>query len=446
MLKYVAHFMSSLLNCDSASKRLARRRRQTYGPDNTDGIVTIKMKADRQQIFGFNLRIEAEKNNPVVVSKVILNSPADTCLPQLNEGDQILSVNNNDIRGLKQDEIEKLIQRAAESSDRELNLRVRQRVYDGEEEKDAAFSQFSKTTNASPRLPRRDTLSDSIVLLSEGLEDESLIFKFESIYRRKPGETTEIAKLHENLRKNRYRDISPYDATRVVLQSCTSGDYINASHVNMEIPTSKIVNKYIATQGPLPTTCIEFWQMVWEQKSTLIVMLTTLLERGRLKCHKYWPDKNKTETYGQLEITCVVEVETTSLVHRELHLINKEESTERKVIQMQYVAWPDHGVPVDASDFLAFVGKVRNYREGTDVPIIVHCSAGIGRTGVLILMETAMCLIEADEPVYPIEVVLEMRRQRAMLIQTTSQFKFVCEAILKVFKEGIVKPLEAPTR
>ncbi|XP_022240781.1 tyrosine-protein phosphatase 1-like isoform X2 [Limulus polyphemus] len=418
MLKYVAHFMSSLLNCDSASKRLARRRRQTYGPDNTDGIVTIKMKADRQQIFGFNLRIEAEKNNPVVVSKVILNSPADTCLPQLNEGDQILSVNNNDIRGLKQDEIEKLIQRAAESSDRELNLRVRQRVYDGEEEKDAAFSQFSKTTNASPRLPRRDTLSDSIVLLSEGLEDESLIFKFESIYRRKPGETTEIAKLHENLRKNRYRDISPYDATRVVLQSCTSGDYINASHVNM----------------------------VWEQKSTLIVMLTTLLERGRLKCHKYWPDKNKTETYGQLEITCVVEVETTSLVHRELHLINKEESTERKVIQMQYVAWPDHGVPVDASDFLAFVGKVRNYREGTDVPIIVHCSAGIGRTGVLILMETAMCLIEADEPVYPIEVVLEMRRQRAMLIQTTSQFKFVCEAILKVFKEGIVKPLEAPTR
>lgn len=99
---------------------------------------------------------------------------------------------------------------------------------------------------------------------------------------------------------------------------------------------------------------------------------------------------------------------------------------------MQYVAWPDHGVPESSRQFIEFVQEVRQHRLGTVEPILVHCSAGIGRTGVLILMETAMCLIEANEPVYPLEIVRTMRDQRAMLIQTSSQYKFVCEAIVKV--------------
>jgi tyrosine-protein phosphatase non-receptor type 4 len=107
-------------------------------------------------------------------------------------------------------------------------------------------------------------------------------------------------------------------------------------------------------------------------------------------------------------------------------------SESRNIKQMQYIAWPDHGVPDDSSDFLDFVLRVRQHRVGMDKPSVVHCSAGIGRTGVLITMETAMCLIEANQPVYPIEIARTMRDQRAMMIQTTSQFKFVCEAILCV--------------
>ncbi|XP_013774130.2 tyrosine-protein phosphatase non-receptor type 3-like isoform X2 [Limulus polyphemus] len=414
MWKYVEQFVSSLLNCHTGSEQTRSRTTQSGSGENSS----------------------------VVVSNVLRKSPSDTCLPRLNEGDEILSINNNEVRAVKPEQIEKLIQAAANTRGKKLCWRVRQRVYDREERKDTLISQVSQKKYVSLPLLRRDTLSESIAVIRERLEDESLILKFESIHRKQSGETTNIAKLSENVQKNRYRDISPYDTTRVVLEDCITGDYINASHINMMIPTSNIVNRYIATQGPLPTTCIEFWQMVWEQKSKLVVMVTTLLERGRTKCHKYWPDKHKTETFGHLEVTCIVEMETPYLVHREFCLKNKQTNTETNVIQMQYVAWPDHGVPIDASDFLSFVWKVREYRDEVNAPTIVHCSAGIGRTGVLILMETAMCLIEANEPVYPIQIVLEMRRQRAMLIQTTSQFKFVCEAIVRVFNDGTVKPLE----
>lgn len=105
----------------------------------------------------------------------------------------------------------------------------------------------------------------------------------------------EVSKLPENLAKNRYRDVLPYDATRVRLRpppgaSPKDGDgYINANFVNMEIPTSGIVNRYIAAQGPLPHTTADFWRVVWEQLATTVVMLTATVERGRVKCHQYWP-------------------------------------------------------------------------------------------------------------------------------------------------------------
>lgn len=210
----------------------------------------------------------------------------------------------------------------------------------------------------------------------------------------------------------------------------------------MKVPSSGIVNRYIATQGPLQSTAVDFWQMVWEQQSTLVVMLTTLVEKGRLKCYKYWPSLYETHSFGQLQVSCVAEQETNSFAFREFSLVRSDGTAEeRHISHMQYLAWPDHGVPDDATDFLEFIGRVRNARDAMVEPTIVHCSAGIGRTGVLILMETAMCLIEANEPVYPLEITRTMRDQRAMLIQTASQYKFVCEAILKVYREGIVKPL-----
>ncbi len=113
--------------------------------------------------------------------------------------------------------------------------------------------------------------------------------------------------LVKNATKNRYKDISSYDSTRVVLTSCPSDDYINANHVVMEIPGSGIINRNIDTQGPLSTTCLDFWYMIWEQESSLVIMLTTVVERARIKCLKFWSDKDETVLYGSVSVTCTRE-------------------------------------------------------------------------------------------------------------------------------------------
>jgi len=279
-----------------------------------------------------------------------------------------------------------------------------------------------------------------LVMLKDALVNGNTITQFDQLYRKKPGLTMNDCRTNANINKNRYRDVCPYDSTRIQLHSAPSGDYINASLVKMEIPSSGIVNRYIAAQGPLPHTSADFWYMVWEQSSSMIVMLTTTVERGRVKCHQYWPKLYESIDFGnRFTVKCIKERETSQCAYREFSIRDRQTKDERRVLQMQYTAWPDHGVPDDPGQFIDFVDEVRSARTGLD-PIVVHCSAGIGRTGVLILMETAACLVEANEPVYPLDIVRTMRDQRAMLIQTPGQYKFVCEAILKAYNEGLIKP------
>ncbi|KAL0117381.1 hypothetical protein PUN28_010306 [Cardiocondyla obscurior] len=220
-----------------------------------------------------------------------------------------------------------------------------------------------------------------------------------------------------------------------------NGDYINANYVNMEIPGSGIINRYIATQGPLSSTVADFWQMVLEAGSTLVVMLTTLVERGRAKCHQYWPAYNETLTLRNLTLTSTAENVEDTFIFREFILRDVNTGEERDITHMQYCSWPDHGVPNDWRQFTTFTERVRAARTGIVEPAVVHCSAGIGRTGVLVLMETALCLIEANQPVYPLDIVRSMRDQRAMMIQNASQYRFVCEAVHKAYSEEIAKPL-----
>ena len=236
-------------------------------------------------------------------------------------------------------------------------------------------------------------------------------------------------------------------------------------------PGSGIVNRYIATQGPLASTCGDFWFMTWESQSNLVIMLTTIVERGRVKCHKYWPNLDEElqledgdEGDSSLRVRCTREDDRENFAFRDFELVRRtvkkkkrsssgsegeeeEEESEvqeetRHVTQMAYLSWPDHGVPDSPDEFVGFVEEVRRLRQGDSIaPTVVHCSAGIGRTGVLILMETALCLVEANQPVYPLDLTRQMRDQRASMIQTPSQYRFVCEAILKVYREGRVKPM-----
>ncbi|KAK6485277.1 tyrosine-protein phosphatase non-receptor type 4-like isoform X1 [Huso huso] len=410
-----------------------------------DNLVLIKMSPDENGRFGFNVKGGSDQKMPVIVSRVAPGTSADLCVPRLNEGDQVVLINGRDISEHTHDQVVMFIKASCESHSGELILLVRPNaIYEVVEEKLENEPDFQYIPEKSPldgALLHDNALRESMLQLREGLSSGTVLPQFDQLYRKKPGMAMSCAKLPQNIPKNRYRDISPYDATRVILEG--ADDYINANYINMEIPSSSIINRYIACQGPLPNTCSDFWQMTWEQSSSMVVMLTTQVERGRVKCHQYWPNPGGSSQYGNYQITCLSEEGNSAFLFREMTFTHSETAENRELTQIQYMAWPDHGVPDDSRDFLHFVSLVRNKRAGKDQPLIVHCSAGIGRTGVLITMETAMCLIECNQPVYPLDIVRTMRDQRAMMIQTPSQYRFVCEAILKVYEEGLVHPLKS---
>jgi len=406
------------------------------------GIVTVTITPDIQGRFGFNVKGGADQGVPVIVSRVAVGTPADKCVPRLNEGDQVVMINGRDVASMTHDQVVNFIRAAREPHSGHLVLSVRQNVYLGEEVEEPVF-QYVPEKRLSPGLDQSSPLQQSLMLLEESLDSGAISGQFEQLPRRNNNLAISECHLPDNAAKNRYKDISPYDATRVKLTDCPTGDYINANHVVMEVPGSGIVNRYIATQGPLSSTCIDFWYMVMEQESPLVIMLTTVVERGRVKCHKYWPDLDTTLLYGSISVTCTREENKESFSYRDFTLVEVETGTERLVSQMQYLSWPDHGTPSDTVEFVQFVESVRDFREksATVAPTIVHCSAGIGRTGVLILMETAACLIEANQAVYPLDLTRNMRDQRPAMIQTPSQYKFVCEAISSCYKEGKIQPL-----
>ncbi|KAH3719339.1 hypothetical protein DPMN_062171 [Dreissena polymorpha] len=419
-------------------QNISQLQPNSNGYHDGPGLVTIRMIPDAQGRFGFNVKGGADQGMPIIVSRVAPNTPADNADPRLNEGDQVLYINGRDVSQHTHEQVVKFIRQSRDSHAKDLHLIVRPNAYIADNEPDLVY--VPETCMITAPSSGGNALESSLHLLEETLESGAALAQFEQLYRKKPGMTMKVARLDINAPKNRYRDISPYDDTRVMIKNGPNGDYINANYVNMEIPVSGILNRYIAAQGPLPATCVDFWQMIWEQQSSLVVMLTTEVEKGRIKCHQYWPNLNETSDFGDLQITCIKEEKSMSFAFREFNLTHVESEDERHISHMQYIAWPDHGVPDDPADFLEFVVKVRQKRVGVE-PSIVHCSAGIGRTGVLITMETAMCLIEANQAVHPLSIVRQMRDQRAMLIQTANQYKFVCEAIIRCYNESIVKPL-----
>uniref|UniRef100_A0A673M4Z3 protein-tyrosine-phosphatase n=1 Tax=Sinocyclocheilus rhinocerous TaxID=307959 RepID=A0A673M4Z3_9TELE len=405
----------------------------------SDGdLLLVRISPDQDGKFGFNVKGGVDQKMPLAISHVNPASPASHCVPPLMEGDQVLLINGRDISEHTHQQVVMFIKASRESHSKELALLVRRKGVSLRVEPTLQLGEgLALPGEISPlsAQPSGETLEESMTRLERGLVTGTLLLHFEKLYRKKEGMSMFCAKQSENMDKNRYKDVLPYDITRVVLQE-EGDDYINASHVKTE-PTGCAL-QYIAAQGPLPHTCTHFWRSVWEQNVSVIVMLTTLTERGRTKCHQYWPHPPEVRDYGYLQVCCHSEECNLAYVTRELTLTNTQSGQQRSITHLQYVAWPDHGVPEDSSDFLDFVQSMRSMREES-VPLMVHCSAGIGRTGVLITMETAMTLMEKEKPVYPLEIITLMREQRAMLVQTSCQFTFVCEAILRVYRERMKK-------
>ncbi|KFP52963.1 Tyrosine-protein phosphatase non-receptor type 3, partial [Cathartes aura] len=272
---------------DNVTKSSSTEDSSQYYCDKNDliegDLLLVRIIPDEDGKFGFNLKGGADQKMPLVVSRITPGSPADKCIPKLNEGDQIVLINGRDISEHTHDQVVMFIKASRESHTRELALLVRRKVVKQFVEPKSEDEADSHNL-PEPLLPicseyGGDTLEESMEQLRGGLESGTVLIQFEQLYRKKPGLAVTCAKVPQNMDKNRYKDVLPYDATRIILQG--DEDYINANYVNMEIPSVGIVNRYIATQGPLPHTCAHFWQVVWDHKLSLIIMLTTLTERGR---------------------------------------------------------------------------------------------------------------------------------------------------------------------
>ncbi|XP_048019518.1 receptor-type tyrosine-protein phosphatase S isoform X26 [Megalobrama amblycephala] len=251
-----------------------------------------------------------------------------------------------------------------------------------------------------------------------------------------PGQqfTWEHSNLEVNKPKNRYANVIAYDHTRVVLalaDGIMGSDYINANYID----GYRKQNAYIATQGPLPETFGDFWRMVWEQRAASVVMMTKLEEKSRIKCDQYWPSRG-TDTYGAVQVTLLDTMELATFCVRTFSLHKSGSNERREVRQFQFTAWPDHGVPEYPTPFLAFLRRVKACNPPDAGPVIVHCSAGVGRTGCFIVIDAMLERIRHERTVDVYGHVTLMRSQRNYMVQTEDQYGFIHEALLEAVACG----------
>ncbi|XP_025110636.1 receptor-type tyrosine-protein phosphatase F-like isoform X2 [Pomacea canaliculata] len=257
--------------------------------------------------------------------------------------------------------------------------------------------------------------------------------EYESI---EPGQqfTWDNSNLEVNKPKNRYANVIAYDHSRVILQpidGVPGSDYINANYMD----GYRKQNAYIATQGPLPETFGDFWRMVWEQRSATVVMMTKLEERSRIKCDQYWPSRGA-ETYGLMHVQLVEVTELATYTIRTFHLSRYGCPEKREVRQFQFTAWPDHGVPDHPTPLLMFMRRVKVSNPPDTGSMIVHCSAGVGRTGAFIVIDAMLERIKHEKTVDIYGHVTCLRAQRNYMVQTEDQYIFIHDALLEAVQCG----------
>ncbi|XP_046583117.1 receptor-type tyrosine-protein phosphatase kappa-like isoform X1 [Haliotis rubra] len=224
-----------------------------------------------------------------------------------------------------------------------------------------------------------------------------------------------------NKPKNRFLALYAYDDSRVVLAD--GEDYINANYIMGYDDTAK----YIATQGPRPTTITDFWRMVWQEDVTQIVMLTKLMEVNKKKCERYWPDESKSETYGCYKVTN--KTVTSRADYTVTTFVVQNNGTVKTVTHYHFTSWPDHGVP--SAPALVNFWRLVKHGDMDRGPMVVHCSAGVGRTGAFIALDYLMDEAESKHSVNVFMCVSKMRQNRMNMVQTLSQYVFVHDVVLE---------------
>ncbi|XP_040593318.1 tyrosine-protein phosphatase non-receptor type 14 [Mesocricetus auratus] len=295
----------------------------------------------------------------------------------------------------------------------------------------------------------RVPIDERLRALKKKLEEGMVFTEYEQIPSKKANGIFSTATLPENAERSRIREVVPYEENRVELIPTKENNtgYINASHIKVVVSGAEW--HYIATQGPLPHTCHDFWQMVWEQGVNVIAMVTAEEEGGRTKSHRYWPklgSKHSSATYGKFKVTTKFRTDSGCYATTGLKVKHLLSGQERTVWHLQYTDWPHHGCPEDVQGFLSYLEEIQSVRRHTNSvlegitprhpPIVVHCSAGVGRTGVVILSELMIYCLEHDEKVEVPTMLRFLREQRMFMIQTIAQYKFVYQVLVQFLQNS----------
>uniref|UniRef100_A0A8C1W477 Tyrosine-protein phosphatase non-receptor type n=1 Tax=Cyprinus carpio TaxID=7962 RepID=A0A8C1W477_CYPCA len=301
---------------------------------------------------------------------------------------------------------------------------------------------------AGEPLPGRPALRRHCKVLEQRMEQGMVFTEYEQVPKRRPNCECTFAQMPENSDRNRFQDVLPYDDTRVELVPTKENNtgYINASHIRVTVRGKEW--SYIASQGPLSSTCQDFWQMVWEQGVAIIAMVTAEEEGGREKSFRYWPrlgSRHNTVTYGRFKITTRFRTDSGCYATTGLKIKHLLTGQERTVWHLQYTDWPDHGCPEDFKGFLSYLEEIQSVRrhtnsssdpKNTNLPVLVHCSAGVGRTGVVILSEIMIACLEHNEMLDVPTVLNLLRQQRMMMVQTLSQYTFIYKVLIQFLRNS----------
>ncbi|KJE90580.1 protein tyrosine phosphatase [Capsaspora owczarzaki ATCC 30864] len=317
--------------------------------------------------------------------------------------------------------------------------------------KDASSSSSSSSAAAAAAAepaPRR--VSQMLELALEDILDNGLEETFRELTQSTRSSashhTFNAARDRANNGKNRYSDVLPFDLTRVKIERETGDnntDYINANHIKFP----QVNRHYIAAQGPTASTQIDFWHMIWQQGVQVVVMTSNLVEKGAPKCHCYYPSTvDETLVVGpyHIKLVAIETSESQSDVTRTLSVHNELTGASREIVHHHFVAWPDHGVPKSADHVLDYLRRVRlsAQRLAPEMPILIHCSAGIGRTGTFLVIDVCLELFERKRGATDIEIltiIREARLQRTTLVQTADQLEFCYTAVTKGVRELEIK-------